>query len=186
MARTTQRDLLGQPIKRRRPKYEAAIEKDDRAELPFRAERVRWLEKVVPRNRRYGMPHETYMLFREAKSSFVYAHFVATIILSAAFLEHWLSASLIRLGYRKETQAGLAAMIRCAQENKLLPEVLIAKIDRLRQIRNPFVHLKDFDHHHNIVQRSLGQRRDPFAVVYEDAKEALIIMYAVATHEFRT
>jgi hypothetical protein len=183
--RSVEKDLFGKPIKRRRPRYEAALEGGDRATLPTRAERVRWLEAVVPRRYGFAMPLETFYVFEEAKASFVYGQFVATVLLAASFAEHWLTASLSSRGFTKDASRGLAASVACARSNRLINEKLLEKVDRLRLIRNPFVHLKSFEHKHGISQRFFRQRLHPKQVLEQDAKDALVAMYAVAVYAFK-
>jgi len=132
------------------------------------------------------MPLETGLVFEEAKASFVYANFVAVIVLAAAFIEHWFIASLEARGYHKEAAQGLAAAISCARRNNLVDSMILDKADRLRLIRNPFVHLKDFDHKHGLNQR-MGKTRNFHirTLLEDDAKEALIAMYGVAAYAFR-
>jgi hypothetical protein len=130
------------------------------------------------------MPLETFYVFEEAKSSFVYGCFVASTVLSASFVEHWLGAHLYQRGYSKEAERGLAAMIDCCRKNDLLNHTLLKRIDRLRLIRNPFVHLKSFEHPHGVGQRMLRGRSHPEAVLEADAKESLTTMYTVAVHAF--
>ena len=113
--RPVTQDLFGKPVRQRRPRYEAALERADAKTLPDRAGRVRWLSKVIPRDRTFGMPLETGLIFEEAKSSFVYGNYVAVIVLAAAFVEHWFIASLDSRGYHKEASQGLAAAISCAR-----------------------------------------------------------------------
>jgi hypothetical protein len=109
-------------------------------EMAERAARVRWLSRIIPRDRMFGMPLETSLVFEEAKASFVYGNFVAVIVLAAAFIEHWFIASLEARGYHKEASQGLAAAISCARRNNLVDSMILDKSDRLRLIRNPFVH----------------------------------------------
>jgi len=130
------------------------------------------------------MPLETFYIFEEAKSSFVYGHFVAAIVLAASFVEHWFTASLAQRGYEKEAARGLAASIKIAREKNLVNPVLLDKADRLRLIRNPFVHLKALGHEHTIGQRLLRLRQGPKEVLESDAKEALMVMYLVAAYAF--
>src|ERR1035437_990358 len=172
--------MFGKPIRQRRPRYEPALERADRRTLADRAERVRWLEKVIPRNRIFGMPFETACVFEEAKASFVYGSFVAAVILAASFVEHWFVASLGARGYEQEASQGLAASIKFARANALVDPLGLNKADQLRLIRNPFVHLKPFDHPHTIVQRSARQNTHPAALLESDSKDALIAMYGVA------
>jgi hypothetical protein len=183
---TVAKDLFGKPVRQRRPRYEAALERGEKKTLPERAARVRWLSGVIPRDRMFGMPMETGLLFEEAKASFVYRNFVAVIVLAAAFIEHWFLASLEARGYHKEASQGLAAAINCARRNNLVDSIILDKVDRLRLIRNPFVHLKEFDHKHGISKRMASTRNfDITALLETDAKEALIAMYGVAVYAFR-
>jgi hypothetical protein len=45
------KDLFGKPVRQRRPRYEAALERGEKKTLPERAARVRWLSGVIPRGR---------------------------------------------------------------------------------------------------------------------------------------
>lgn len=184
MKRTITKDLFGKPIRERRPKYEAAVERADRRTVPLRAARIRWLSQVIPKNTGFLMPMETFYVFEEAKASYVYGNFVAAIVLAASFVEHWFSAGLGMRGYEKEASRGLAASIKVAREKNLVNLSLLSKVDRLRLIRNPFVHLKPFEHEHSIGHRSLKQRIHPEMKLEADAQEALITMYGVAVYAF--
>jgi hypothetical protein len=182
---TVAKDLFGKPVRQRRPRYEAALERGEKMTLPERAARVRWLSGVIPRDRAFGMPVQTALVFEEAKASFVCGNFVAVIVLAAAFIEHWFLASLGARGYQKEASQGLAAAINCARRNNLVNSIILDKADRLRLIRNPFVHLKEFDHKHGVSQRMAStQNFDITALLENDAKEALLAMYGVAVYAF--
>ena len=183
---TVAKDLFGKPVRQQRPRYEVTLERQEKKTLPERAARIQWLSGVIPRDRMFGMSLETGLVFEEARVSFVYGNFVAVIVLAAAFIEHWFIASLEARGYRAEASRGLAAAINCARRNKLVHSTILDKADRLRQIRNPFVHLKEFDHKNNLSQR-MSQNRDfrIHALLEDDAKEALIAMYGVAVYAFR-
>jgi hypothetical protein len=179
-----QKNLFGERIAKPRPQFEAALERADKRQNPFRAARVRWLKGVIPKNISYVLPVETALVFEEAKSCFVYGHFIATIILAASFIEHWLISSLQSGGHCKEASRGLAAAIKFARSTHLVDPVVLDQADHLRLIRNPFVHLKEFDHEHTITQRAGKYKTDPWTLSEKDAKEALIAMYAVAKHAF--
>jgi hypothetical protein len=131
------------------------------------------------------MSLETALVFEEAKASFVYGNFVAVIVLAGAFIEHWFIAGLEARGYHKEASHGLAAAIRCARRNNLVNPMILDKADRLRLIRNPFVHLKEIDHEHGLNRR-IGETRNfnIRAVLENDAKEGLIAMCGVAAYAF--
>jgi hypothetical protein len=181
-SRNVQKDLLGKPIKQRRPKYEAALERHEMQNVPERAERMRWLSTVTPRSSGYIMPLESMRVFQEAKDCFVYGQFVATLVLAASFMEHWLGGILSAAGQSKVAGQGLKAIVAHCRECKIIPTVLCDKIDALRLSRNPFVHLKPFNHPHSLGQRMLARRMHPDSILEADAKDALAAMYSVAVH----
>lgn len=183
--RRAEKDLFGKPIRQRRLRYEAALEKGEARTRPERAARIRWLSEVIPRNRAFGMPLETSLVFEEAKASFIYGNFVASMVLAAAFIEHWFIASLDTRGYHKEASQGLATAIECARHNHLVDPIILDKADQLRLIRNPFVHLKEIDHPHGIHRRMAKTKTfDLPALLENDAREALLAMYGVACYAF--
>ena len=52
-------------------------------------------------------------------------------------------------------------------------------------IRNPFVHLKSFDHQFTVGQRMMATKEFSMPTLLEnDAKEALIAMHGVAIYAF--
>jgi hypothetical protein len=170
--RSKSRDLFGTPLRQKRPRYESTLERADRNSLPDRAARARWLSTVIPRNTGFAMPIETYFVFDEAKSCYVQGNFVATVVLAVSFVEHWLSANLATRGFEKAAGRGLAATIEVARKEKLAHPTLLDAADRLREIRNPIVHLKSFDHEHGIGRRALKHLTDPIRLIEADARDA--------------
>lgn len=182
---TGQRDLFGNKVGARRPRYEASLERADRRALRERAARIRWLNRLLPARSGYlGMPLETFHIFDEAKFCFVYGSFAATVVLAAAFVEHWLAGRLAGLGYERAANTGLAATVEYCRVHDVLPDVLTSRIDRLRQIRNPFVHLKSFDHAHSLGRRAMRLAKHPHDLLEMDAKESLVTIYSVITYAF--
>ena len=177
-------DLFGNPIRQRRPCYELALQRSDRASLAERAARLRWVRSTVPKNLFFCMQYETLALFYEVKATFISGYFVGTIVLATAFIEHWISSNLSTIGYRKEASQGLVACMACARKNDLIPLILLNKIEQLRIIRNPFIHLKPFKHEHKIIHRASKSRKRPIDLLESDAQESLRLAYAVALYSF--
>ena len=122
--------------------------------------------------------------FDEAKTTYVNGEFVATILLANAFSEHWLGSFLARQGYFSEARGGLKSIIDCMRINNLLHEYLIAKIDRIRETRNPFVHAKPMEHQHRLTQRMIREHRDHLDILEADAKVAVSVMYEIVSSPF--
>lgn len=172
------RDLFGNKKVRRRPAFEAALEKRDQATLSDRAARVRWVNRHIPKG---GMllPSDSLFVFTEARSTFIDGYFIGTIVLAAAFAEHWMTGILTSRGFARECKNGLRACIACGRRHEVWPEVILTRLDHLQSIRNPFIHLKDFEHIHNVAQRSWARGRTPEEVLEEDAREALESIFSL-------
>lgn len=182
----TKRDLFGKKLPFRRPRYEWSLSIAEQKSVPIRAARIRWLNRVIPRNYGFGMPLETAFVFMEAKNAFIYGCFVSCTMMAAAFVEHWLASRLRGRGYKKSADGGLRAIIECCRENALIADALLLRVDRLRQIRNPFAHLKDYDHPHGLNRRIMSARTDPETLLEQDAKDSLTTMYSIAIYTFKS
>ncbi len=120
-------------------------------------------------------------LHDEVKATFINAEFTATIMLSVAFIEQWLSSVLESHGFRKESKSGLKGILECLRKHRLVDEFVLSKVDRLRLIRNPFTHLKEIGHEHGLGKRSLDHGTFPVVLLERDAREAVSLLYTVAT-----
>jgi hypothetical protein len=125
------------------------------------------------------MPSDSFFVFTEARSTYVDGYFIATVVLAASFAEHWMSGVLTARGFEKEADRGLAACIRCARKHELWPDLILNRLEHLRRIRNPFVHLKELSHPYSLSQRSYMKLRDPGDVIEEDARFALETIFAL-------
>lgn len=168
-------DLLGFQRTSRRPAYEASLERTDRLTRAQRAARIRWLNRSFPAGG-MGMSADTWFVFREATSTFIDGHFIATLVLTAAFAEHWMGGELHARGFQKEATAGLDACIRRSRQEGFWSEFLLDRLDRLRTTRNNYMHLRELGHQLGLASRSFGKRLDPHEVAEGDAKHALETM----------
>jgi hypothetical protein len=175
------KDLFGKPVKKRKSRLERSLEKSDRDMFSSRLYRLKWLESVFPKGSGFLMPPETFYVFEEARLAFINGEFVATLLLANAFLEQWLGNVLASKGYEKEAGRGLSAILKCMAKTGLLHPFLADAADRLRKVRNPFVHIKSFNHEHRLTQRMFREKRYPNSLLEEDAKDAISLMLQVAT-----
>jgi hypothetical protein len=116
-----------------------AVERRDRRMLEGRIERLRWLNKIHPAGG-FLMPSESYAVFEEARGTYLDGHFVGTLILGLAFVEHRFSSLLKENGFDRESRAGMRDMIKALRAHDLVEGFLLDHADRLRHYRNPFVH----------------------------------------------
>ncbi len=175
------RDLLGRKITKDRPRLAPSLAKYDKDSFNDRLQRLRWLYKVFPSGYSYMMPPETAYIFGEIKNVFVDGAFVATILLSSAFIEHWLSSVARSKGFEREAARGLSSVIKCLRREGLVNDYLLDKADALRKLRNPFVHLQAFEAPDRITQRAIHEKKNPIGILEDKAKEAVSLMYTIST-----
>jgi hypothetical protein len=180
--RARKTDLFGEPLKTRRPRYEASLERADKRTLAKRAGRVRHLSRLIPRGQFLGLPPESHYVFTEAQACYVGGQFTATLLLSAAFIEHWMLARLSEKGIELSKKAGLAEATQMARQHGLVNSAVLAQIDHLRRIRNPFVHLQPFDHPHTLPQRMRKSWPHPDELLEADARSAMELVWTVIQH----
>lgn len=180
-APSKEKDLFGEPIKKRTGRLEKSLSKYDHDTFEERLDRLKYINSVEPQSAGMMASLETVLVFQEATLAFVNGAFVATIMLGQAFVEHWLQAYLERKGFNKEAAQGLSTIVRCCRDNHLLSEYLLDKIDHLRQVRNPLTHLKPYDHPFTMSQRLYMERQPPDEILEREAREAISVMYTVFT-----
>jgi hypothetical protein len=174
-------DLFGDQIAAPAHPLEEDLLGYDESTFAARLSRLEYLHQVFPENYSFLMTMSSFYVFEEARRTFINGEMVGTILLSQAFIEHWLQAQLEGKGYVfGRSKQGLSYILKCLREKKLLHSFLIDKIDNLRKLRNPFVHLRPFDDPQEISRRSVDAKRTPDQVLEGDAKEALSLMYRIA------
>lgn len=162
-----------------------ALERSDNDRRLGRAERIRWAAQYNIINGVIMGPVEAMNLLREARECFVEGHYIATLMLATALIEHVISEELVSASKAKYGIAFEKA-IRFAREEDLFPTELLDGADRLRILRNPFAHRKPDDHEHTLGNRYIAQKRHPHLVAEEDAKAALIAMYGHFRHALKS
>ncbi len=182
-----QKDLFGKKIvpKKKRTKLEIILQGYDKKSFGDRLERLKYLNKIFPKGFGFASDLETSYIFDEVKMAFIGGEFISTMLLSQAFIERKFQAHYSELGLQNISNKGLKAIIDHAKKNGTIHSFLLERIDELRKKRNPFVHLKEYEHEYNLSQRMYksyiekDEFKQPFQILLEDAKEALSLMYAV-------
>jgi len=183
------KDLFGQNVvqKKRKSKFEVALKKTDNESFEDRLNRLKYLNNIFPGDLFFGADPETVFIFNEAKMTFINGEFIATILLTHAFIERVLQSHYESIGLEKIAKRGFKAMLAHAKKNELLHPYLIDKFDLLRKKRNPLTHLKTFENEHTLSQRILNRIKKgeqyihPILMLEEDAKEAMSLMYTLLT-----
>lgn len=183
------KDLFGKTVRPRKrlSRLEASLRRYDVDSFDERLGRLQYVQKVFPHGMMLGADQETVYIFGETKMAFINGEFISTVLLAQAFIERILQSHYEALGHGKVARQGLSAILKHAKKNRVLHDYLIDKADALRLKRNPFTHLKPFDHEFTMSQRmireysSFGVFRQPIEIMAADAKDAITLMYAVVT-----
>jgi hypothetical protein len=173
------RDLFGRK-ERPRQKFSATLKEYDRFTFPNRLKRLQFVNNIIPRGGSYFLEIELYYILTEAKMSFIDGQYISVLLLSNAFIELWLGNYLISLGFKKEAQKGLKSILDCLKKNRLLDDFLLEKINEIRKLRNPFVHIKPENHPDRLTRRIGRLFEDPIHILENDAKKALSLMYQIS------
>lgn len=151
-----------------------ALEQSDEMRRAARAKRM---IELSPRVKSYGLVIEamdTSAIRQEAYDCYINGHFVATLLLAVAFVEHTLTDAIVVAGEKQPRT--FEQGINSARTLNLFPADLLDRTDRLREIRNPFSHRKPADHPHSFGNRFRARNVHPTKILEEDAKEALLVM----------
>lgn len=174
-----EKNLFGKTVKKKRTRIEILLAKQDRESLSARVERINYLRKITPSRMGLMGSMDLVFVFQEAKSSYVNGQFIATLLLAQAFIEKVIQSQMEAKGY-PGVNRGLKYMVKYCRDSNLLPSVVLNKIDYLRNIRNPFTHLKPNDYpYHLDIRIYRSKKMVPYKVLEDDAKEALSTMLTV-------
>ena len=124
-----------------------------------------------------GSP-ETLGALQEAEDAYREGQFISVILLALAVIEHELvdalvGRSLATYGVKAKEATDLA------RQHQVLDGALLNRIDKLRLVRNPFVHRKAPDNPHTYGNRYIARKMHPKKLLEEDAQEAFQVMHIV-------
>ena len=151
-----------------------ALEQSDDMRRSARAKRM---IDLSPHVKNYGLvvqAMDTSAIRQEAYDCYINGHFVASLLLAVAFVEHTLTDALVGAGEKQPRT--FEQGIKSARTLNLFPGDLLDRTDKLREIRNPFTHRKPADHPHSFGNRYMVRQEHPTKILEEDAKEALLVM----------
>mgnify|MGYP003429852243 CR=1 FL=1 len=96
----------------------ALAESDERRRLG-RAERILWVSALCPRTGAVFGPLDTMTILNEARECFIEGHYIATVLLAMAFVEHTVMDELSESGYGRPGTFSLA--LNAAAKKQLFP-----------------------------------------------------------------
>jgi hypothetical protein len=155
------------------------LEEEDTDSREDRAARLEWLVQLMPpvEHHLFWGGELSVHLFEEAKYSFVYGQFLATIFLGLAFIERTLAAIFYAGGRTDLERSNITVLLEEARGNRLLTPDEFDMIDRLRRIRNPIAHFREPMHPEGIIRRVVESNALPYELFEHDARQVLMTVY---------
>jgi hypothetical protein len=164
----------------------AWLEREDNLAHSERLSRLQWMAENTPQPEllifRGSLMSKS--LFEEARYCFVYGQFLATIILSLAFIEHILAALFYEIGRSDLEKDGIAKLAKEALKTGWLSQEEYSWLEEIRDIRNPIVHFRHLGIQPDeqvkpnwwksrIESRAIVQNQLPYELLEDDAKKAI-------------
>ncbi|MFI0847160.1 hypothetical protein [Mesorhizobium sp. IMUNJ 23232] len=109
----------------------------------------------------------------EARSSFVYGNFAATILLCQSLAENNLAGLLHVAGEDLPAKVGFHETLRRCLAMGFLSSEEVADLKRLADLRNPLSHFRNVNDPNNLVRRSVGEGGFAEDVLARDAHFAI-------------
>ncbi len=179
-------DLFGntpRTIKKRPTKLENALLKYDNSTFAERLERLKFIHKIYPGGLLLSGDMEFVFTFSEIKECFISGHFIATIVLTQAFIEKIFHQFFTDNDEIKIANQGLASMIKFARKNNMIISLILDRVDDLRLKRNPFTHTKEYSYPHTLQKRILKNKSQADKQLDDDAREAIQILFLITRHK---
>lgn len=155
-----------------------ALESYDTSTRDARAHRIAWASSRVEMPQLISGRMVPLRLLEEARVCYVNGQYIATVLSALAFVEHALTEELEEKSIPRKSET-FAEAIAVAKANNLLPKAALEQADRLRKARNSFAHKGADSGKHSLFERFRSGNVHPDAVLEEDAKAAVNLMYEV-------
>lgn len=155
--------------------YTSFLEADDERSRPFRARRLELIAREFGEPRHLLLPGGwvSSYAFEEARHAYIRGMYVATVLLSQTAIEHML-AGLLRLT-GMDGRWGFRRILVLARDERLITDPEFDLFDRLRLLRNPYVHARPPLGEGTLGRRSLerGDLPEDVELMEEDATLAI-------------
>ena len=136
-----------------------------------RLSRLQWIIDNSPAGEYWTFPGGLLAksLFEEARYCFVYAQFLATILLGLAYIERTLAALFYGAGRKDLQRASLSILLREACAEGLISGNEYRDLERIRENRNTYAHFRRPGHEDNMEVRAIRGDEAPYDIVEQDA-----------------
>jgi hypothetical protein len=136
-----------------------------------RLSRLEWLTANSPKAEYWTFPGGLHSksLFEEAQYCFVYAQFLATVLLGLAYIELTLAALLYGAGRSDLERASLSKLLAAASTKGVIGVQEHRELERIRKIRNAYAHFRKPLDKKSLERRAILEDVAPYEVIEQDA-----------------
>ncbi len=157
------------------------LDAEDRGGRAGRIERLKWLEAQYPNISWQVFPGGwmARTLFEEARYSFVYGQYVASIALAFAYIERTLAGMLYAAGEDAARRANVSQLVDSAVARGWLTASERDEISIARGTRNPMLHYRELVAEDSVENRALTGQQAPYDLIESDARHVMIIAFSL-------
>ena len=136
-----------------------------------RRSRLQWLIDNSPTGEYWTFPGGLLAksLFEEARYCFVYAQYLATVLVGLAYIERTLAALFYQAGRNDLERASLSALLGEAYAEGLIGSGEFQDLERIRENRNSYAHFRRPGHEDSMESRATLEDEPPYNVIERDA-----------------
>lgn len=161
------------------------LEEDDRRTRPHRVERLRLLrDESDPEGLRlFHGGTASAGAFEEARLAYLHGLFMSCIVMVQVCVEHMLQGLFYGAGRDDLTQVSYARLLKEARRQRLLSAEEFELFERLRQLRNPYVHYRPPGGPSSGLARALELNASFEDLLAEDARLAVAALLRLCRRE---
>lgn len=114
-------------------------------------------------------------LFEEMRYCFLYAQFLATILLGLAYIERTVAALFYQTGRNDLDRANISVLLRKAHTAALIDDREFQDLERIRENRNIYAHFRSPGHEESIEARTILENKVPYKTIEQDATTVITV-----------
>jgi hypothetical protein len=151
------------------------LNREDTNNREERLSRLDWIASKMPDSNCLSFPGglTAKYLFEETRYCFVYAQFLAVIVLGLSFIEHTLAAMFYAVGRSDLERVSISILLREALLAGWITQTEFDSLDRAREIRNPVTHFRRPLHEDKVEYRAVTQNELPYTIIEDDARQVM-------------
>ncbi len=165
--------------------YEKWLKDEDSKCFEDRLSRLNWLSETSPAAEYWtfsgGLLAKS--LFEEARYCFVYAQYLATILLGLAYIERTLAALFYGAGRSDLERQGLSVLLKEAHAEGLIDSTEFQDLERIREKRNAYAHFRRPGHQYSMETRAFLEDEAPYNIIEQDATTVIAAVFHIVAKD---